>query len=575
MRLQRWKHGLLSLLLVILVATAVILFAAYLVSTISQRIVLIEAADDIRLALLELRRYEKNMLLFKEGEHADKFHEQLKLLDKRIHDAGGELALQLKERHSSILEYLSRYKQDSASLMEHLKAEQQQLGDLRLLGRAVESAAARKALALELRRHEKNYLIYREQEAVDKLLRTAEGLVRLEPALNAPLRSYLAGFDALARTESLKEETVDAMRRSAREIEKDVASFAEKERAAIDRIISTSRKLFITSFIVLVLSAYFMATHFSVHFLSILKKLERSLNSLKSGDFSRTISIDPGSVPAEIASFVDAYNHTVTRLGISKAELESTLKRLERVNKEIVERQDELIEAERATAMRLLASEIVHEVNNPLSSVTMMLGMLYEDLPASDQRKETLGFILKEVDRCTLVLTRLTDVARQGPLRLKETDPSSLINEAIESALRERHGNGAAVTADLGRLPATIAADPVLMHQVLVNVLRNALQATPSGGGITIRGYTDDRGMVIAIHDTGQGIAEEKLAHIFEPFYTTKKEEGGTGLGLAIAKKIMEKHGGRIEIESAVGQGTLVTMIVPPQEKGNGQSTRH
>lgn len=575
MRLKLWKHGLWSLLLIILISAIVIFYAASHISTISQRVTIIEAADDLRLALLELRRYEKNLLLFREEAHAEGFHEQLLLLDKRIHDSESEFVRQMGARYTALLTHMAAYKKDSGVLLESLAAERGLLEKIRALGRAIELDAGMKARAFELRRHEKNYFIYREENDIERLRRTAAALAETAPALRSPLASYQAAFAALLQTEGLKKEATESMRRAAREMEKEIAAFSERERAAIEGVVSISRKLFITAFIFLVLSVYFMATHFSLHILNVLKRIERSFNRLKSGDFSRTITIDHGSVPEEIASFVAAYNTTVTRLGSSKAELEATLTRLEAVNRELVERQDELVEAERTTAMRLLASEIVHEVNNPLSSITMMLGMLHEELPAEDPRKESIGFILKEIGRCTLVLNRLTDFARSGPLRTKETNTAALVTEAIESASRQHNSHAVTITAVLEGLPEALSVDPVLMHQVLVNIIANALHATPPGGAVRVDGATGNGSIIITVEDTGGGISQEDLAHIFEPFYTTKAERGGTGLGLALAKKIVEKHRGRIEIESVEGAGTLVKILLPREGTAHGEDTRN
>ena len=129
------------------------------------------------------------------------------------------------------------------------------------------------------------------------------------------------------------------------------------------------------------------------------------------------------SAPEEIIAFNKAYNCTVRKLEEAKVELELTLEKLETTNKELLEKQEELVEARKMTAMRLLASEIAHEVSNPLSSLITTLGMHQEELPADHPKKEELTFMLSEATRCQAILRELVDFARKEPLQLKETSP--------------------------------------------------------------------------------------------------------------------------------------------------------
>ena len=179
---------------------------------------------------------------------------------------------------------------------------------------------------------------------------------------------------------------------------------------------------------------------------------------------------------------MQAYNQTIGDLGSSKTELENTLKKLEETNKELIERQDALVEARKFTAMRLLASEIAHEINNPLSSLTTFLGLCYEDMPADDPKKEHVTLMLKEVTRCRSVLKELAEFAKKEPLKLKEVNPATLIKDAISVVRRQNEKSSVSLTAFCSELPQRILLDPVLIHQALVNILNNAYQFTAPGG---------------------------------------------------------------------------------------------
>jgi signal transduction histidine kinase len=288
-----------------------------------------------------------------------------------------------------------------------------------------------------------------------------------------------------------------------------------------------------------------------------------TFDRLKSGDFNYGIDLHDGNAPEEIMSFARSYNQTIETLGSSKVELENTLRKLEDANRELIENQEAIVEAKKFTAMRLLASEIAHEINNPLSSLTTFLGICCEEVPADDQKKEILDLMLKEVNRCRSILRELVEFAKKEPLKIKAVNPASLLKDAIKVVLKQHEKSAVNLTAFCSELPREVLLDPVLIHQALVNILNNAYQFTKPGGSIDIEGYVDCDSMVIEIKDSGTGISEENLPYVFEPFFSTRKEMGGSGLGLAITKKIIERHNGSIRVESKVEKETVFTIRLP------------
>jgi len=276
--------------------------------------------------------------------------------------------------------------------------------------------------------------------------------------------------------------------------------------------------------------------------------------------------LNTDSAPEEITSFIKTYNQTIDKLGASRAELENTLKKLERANKELIEKQDELVENRKLTAMRLLASEIAHEINNPLSSLTTFLSMFYEDMQTDETKKEALTLMLKEVNRCQALIRELGDFARKEPLKFKEVNPTDLITEAADIVREQNRDCNIILTSSLNSLPKKAVLDPVLIYQALVNILTNAYQFTPCDGSIEIEGYTEGNTMTILIKDTGTGINEKNLPYIFEPFFSTRKEIGGSGLGLAITRKIIERHNGSIQVESKLDKETVFKIKLPIEQ---------
>ena len=564
MRVKLWKQVSLSLLLPVLIASAIVIYAVYNLGTISKRVKFIEIADDINLTLLELRRYEKNILLFHEDANIKLFHKYLEQIDKKISEAENEI-IEKPNRlvYRQLKEEIKSYRGSANLLISNVATEKKLLEDIRPLGRLIEKTALSKEKALELRRYEKNYIIYKEELALINVRRIAGELESRQPELGMSVTAYMKLFNSFVKNESIKDELVNKLRDSGRSIEKLTMEFADKKRHAIDNTISASRKLLIFSFIFLVISTSALAFLFSSSILKVLKTVGTTFDRLKSGDFNYGIDLHDGNAPEEIMSFARSYNQTIEALGSSKVELENTLRKLEDANRELIENQEAIVEAKKFTAMRLLASEIAHEINNPLSSLTTFLGICCEESPADEQKKEILDLMLKEVNRCRSILRELVEFAKKEPLRIKAVNPASLLKDAIKVVLKQHEKSAVNLTAFCSELPREVLLDPVLIHQALVNILNNAYQFTNPGGSIDIEGYVDCDAMVIEIKDSGTGISEENLPYVFEPFFSTRKELGGSGLGLAITKKIIERHNGSIRVESKVEKETVFTIRLP------------
>jgi signal transduction histidine kinase len=230
------------------------------------------------------------------------------------------------------------------------------------------------------------------------------------------------------------------------------------------------------------------------------------------------------------------------------------------------EQQAALLGQSRLVALGEIAASIAHEVRTPLSVLKTSAQLLgRSDLPSDEQRKLS-GLLSGEVDRLNRVVTDLVDLARP---RTTVHEPVS-VRDAVERAVRFF-----AVTAERRRvvLDAEVDGDPLTivgsrdqLHQVLLNLLHNALQATPDGGRVTVAAHRDGGWAVVRVEDTGPGFADAMLANVFTRFQTTKPD--GTGLGLVISKRLVEEHRGRIQVDNVAGRGARVVIRLPcPQEE--------
>jgi len=206
-----------------------------------------------------------------------------------------------------------------------------------------------------------------------------------------------------------------------------------------------------------------------------------------------------------------------------------------------------------------LGGSLAHEIRNPLSSIRGSLEVIRE----AEKNKNTLHFInmaLKESIRLNEIVTDFLNYAQFVPLKMNRLHVREVINEAIADTLQiiedrnikiKRKDSDFVVLGDLNKLKSCF-----------VNILNNAYEVTQEGGVIEVESYATDKNNIIEIRDHGKGIPSGLLNRIFDPFYTTKK--GGTGLGLAITKKIIESHGGEINVESTVDDGTTFRIELPP-----------
>ena len=231
------------------------------------------------------------------------------------------------------------------------------------------------------------------------------------------------------------------------------------------------------------------------------------------------------------------------------------------------EMQRKLLESERWASMGRLASFVAHEINTPLTNITLLTASIARRVqdPDVQERLRKIGIQGKFAANITGELLRF---ARPGAIDPVELDLREPLRAAIEQAEAFRKP-GVKLRTDLGNAPARCVADPVRIQEVVVNLLKNAYEATPSGS-VSVRLEDRDELLEVAVSDTGKGIPAELRPRLFEAFFTTKKKGEGTGLGLAISRNFVVAHGGDITVTSEVGKGSTFTMVLPKGASASG-----
>ncbi|MBL7125211.1 MAG: histidine kinase [Dehalococcoidales bacterium] len=229
--------------------------------------------------------------------------------------------------------------------------------------------------------------------------------------------------------------------------------------------------------------------------------------------------------------------------------------------------QRDLIQMEKLTSLGQLAASIAHEVNNPIAGVLVYTQLLTKKLTADTLPKEKaldyLSRMESELARSSRLIRNLLDFARQTKPALRLVNINVVIDQALSLVAHSAQMQHVEVIKNLSPTLPEVMADPDQLQQVCTNLILNAIQAMPEGGTLTLHTSADSKGQVkIEVQDTGIGISQENLQKLFTPFFTTKKEVKGVGLGLAVSYGIIQRHQGRIEVDSEEGKGTTFAIYL-------------
>lgn len=233
--------------------------------------------------------------------------------------------------------------------------------------------------------------------------------------------------------------------------------------------------------------------------------------------------------------------------------------------------ENQLRHSDRLATIGQLAAGVAHELNEPLGAILgfTQLAMKTPGLPGSSA--EDLARIEKASLHAREVVRKLMFFSRQIPPRTSVVDLNAVVNDGLYFLESRCARAGIEVIRQLDAEPPLVEADVSQLHQVLVNLVVNAIQAMGEGGRLTIRTLRSGADAVLAVEDTGTGMSEEVRTKIFTPFFTTKDVGQGTGLGLAVAHGIIRSHGGSIGVESEPGRGSRFEVRLPAAHAGAGR----
>jgi PAS domain S-box-containing protein len=276
--------------------------------------------------------------------------------------------------------------------------------------------------------------------------------------------------------------------------------------------------------------------------------------------------------PVGEAKVIQCNIRDITERRRGERALEESNRKLEATLAELSATTQQLWQASKLATMGELSASIAHELNNPLATVALRVENLLMPMGADDNKRHSLEVITQEVDRMAALVNNLLQFSRRSHRQVATADLREEIEKSIEFVNYHLRTHKIEIVSDFAEPLPTIQADHLQLRQLFLNLLTNASDAMPQGGTLTVRATTgvlhEAEAVYLDFTDTGEGIPLENLKKIWDPFFTTKMEGKGTGLGLAICRRIVEEHGGTIDLKSEPGCGTTVHIVFPATMDG-------
>lgn len=304
-----------------------------------------------------------------------------------------------------------------------------------------------------------------------------------------------------------------------------------------------------------------------------LKELKDGTRQLADGNLGYQLEVDSTDEVGELAT---AFNRMSLQLRSANEEIVAWAKTLEdRVDqktRELKRAHEHVLQVEKMATIGKMAAVVAHEINNPLAGILTYARLIKKWIQRGEAEsskradaEQSLDLIAEESRRCGDLVRNLLTFSRTAPMNLQTTDLNAVVDRSVRLIAHQLEMTGIELHQELtGGLPP-VQCDPGQVEQVLLALMINAIDAMPHGGNLWVNtGLSDDGSeIVLRVRDDGSGIPPEILTRIFEPFLTTKETGKGVGLGLAVSRNIVERHHGRIEVQSEMGKGTTFRVTLP------------
>jgi signal transduction histidine kinase len=272
-----------------------------------------------------------------------------------------------------------------------------------------------------------------------------------------------------------------------------------------------------------------------------------------------TLSLRGPFAQDEVGTALQEFARLATELQDARARIEE-----EQVRRAALE--GHLQKLDKLATVGQLSAGLAHEVGSPLQVLEGRLKSLERKIGGDESARRVLAIALEQTQRITRVVKQLLSFARPAPAAVRETDAAEATRSVLEFLELEARRRGVKIEAVLEAAPRSVMVDPDHIAQLVLNLVRNALEATPSEGRIQVRiegSPNASEGFRILVEDSGRGMSEDTQSRIFEPFFTTRDASGGTGLGLAVVRSLAHRYGGQVSVRSELGRGSTFVVDLP------------
>lgn len=343
--------------------------------------------------------------------------------------------------------------------------------------------------------------------------------------------------------------------------------------ARLDEILRTEQNLLLLIIVLSLVLGVIASILISRGLARPIHQLKAAMEVVGAGHLDHEVTVRSKDEIGELAQAFAGMTENLKRSHEAMArlnhELETKIKKLE-------ETQAQLIQSEKLASIGEMSAAVAHGLRNPLASLRAAAQVTLHHVADESVAQIHLKMVIGEVDRLDRRISHLLAFSRPGRFRPLSEQPSKLIDGLIPSFAGPLEARGIRLQIDLQSNLPDVYVDPIQMEQVFGEIFSNALDAMPDGGSLTIRGYRQPENgkaqcVVIEITDTGNGIAEQILPSVCDPFFTTRTE--GTGLGLAIAKRYVAQNSGELNITSTQGVGTTVSITLPASSGDQDRTT--
>ena len=250
----------------------------------------------------------------------------------------------------------------------------------------------------------------------------------------------------------------------------------------------------------------------------------------------------------EIGDLGRNFNHMMQQLRESRKEIETM-------------HRTQMSRAEHLATLGELATGLAHEIRNPLAGIAGVIEIIGRDLPESSPARAMVKDVRLEINQINRILTDLLETARPHPPRMMRSNLNTTVEHAVMLARQQVLSHPIKIELDRATNLSEVEHDSDQIHQVVLNLLLNAVQAIDGAGTVTVKIGSHEDCATVTVTDTGRGMSEQQISQIFRPFYTTRSN--GTGLGLSLVRRIVEEHLGHIEVTSKLGKGSTFEVQLP------------